>query len=203
MTRATKSVAVRRVAAGAVSCLLLLAGCSAGDDGSAPHPDAPTVTSTADLLAAHDLEGMSGEEIVDTLEADTRERPLPLEASVRSDEVIVSQDGYETSVPLQSGLFYVSFAPYRDQTHECRYHALGSCQGELVGETFRVEVSDQAGNPVIEDQRTTGTNGFIGLWLPKDDRFMLTVTAEDQMSAQVEIGTSADDPTCVTTVQLS
>lgn len=45
-------------------------------------------------------------------------------------------------------------------------------------------------------------NGFIDLWLPRDQNYKMTITHEGKQ-AQSEISTFESDDTCLTTMQLS
>ncbi|MGW6694865.1 CueP family metal-binding protein [Rhodococcus sp. NPDC054953] len=178
------------VAAGA----LLLAGCTT----------TPSAAPAANVLAAHGLDGLDGRELIERLDTlPVAERPNDLLASVRPDAVVVSDpDGFETSVPLPADEFYVSIAPYATRTHDCYFHSLTTCLGELRDEPIRVRVTDPANGAVLVDRTTrTYDNGFIGLWLPKGIDADLLVESGGR-SGRTTIGTGADDPTCVTTLAL-
>ena len=179
--------------------LLALAGCSS-DATSGPTsgtgPDA--------LLARHGLAGLDAVEVVDRLERlDAEERPDDLMASVRVDELVLSDASGEVSLPLPDDLFYVSIAPYAATTHDCFFHSLTTCQGELAGEEVRVTLVDAASGDVLVDEDTVlEANGFAGFWLPRDVDAELTVEL-DGRSGRGVVSTSADDPTCLTTVRLA
>ncbi|GMA34464.1 CueP family metal-binding protein [Demequina litorisediminis] len=65
--------------------------------------------------------------------------------------------------------FYVSLAPYVDTTHECYFHSLTTCTGEMQGEDIDVTVTDvETGEVLVDEAMTTFDNGFVGLWLPRD-----------------------------------
>ncbi|MEG3614682.1 CueP family metal-binding protein [Isoptericola haloaureus] len=186
---------------------LTLAACSAGE----PTPSTDDETAAADTASSASLtdaglDGLDGREIVDTLDAlPLAERPTDLMVSVRPDELLVTTaDEGETTVSLEGEDFYVSIAPYVDQTHECYFHSLTTCTGELQNAEVDVLVTDDAtGEVVLDETRTTFDNGFVGLWLPRD--LDATVTIEhDGMSASSPLSTAgADDATCVTTMQLT
>src|SRR5699024_10728080 len=137
----------------AVAVLLTLSACTpAGEDQPAATPAAEQTSSpdsavAEEILAAHDLAGLDGPVLIDHLEAlPVAERPEGLFASVRSDAVIVTgADGREAAVPLDTDEFYVSVAPFVDQTHECYFHSLTTCQGELSGEAFDVTFTGDDG----------------------------------------------------------
>ncbi|GED08479.1 CueP family metal-binding protein [Cellulosimicrobium cellulans] len=180
------------------AAVLVLAGCSAGT----PEP-----TALDALLDRHDLAGLSGQEVVDRLEGlETADRPTDLVASVRAAELVLadeSYESYETTVPLPEDTFYLSVAPFVDETHECFYHSLTTCQGELADEPVSVTVVDAAtGEVLVEEDTTLGANGFVGLWLPRDVDAELRVEHEGRVGTTT-VSTGADDPTCLTTLQLA
>ncbi|QDQ97040.1 CueP family metal-binding protein [Tomitella fengzijianii] len=183
---------------------VFLAGCSsAGSTKSADGRGA--AGDPAVWMAAYGLDGLGGREIIDTLDRlPVAERPDDLLASVRADQVVLSRaDGGEVSVPLPADEFYVSVAPYTDETHECFYHSLTTCLGELRNADVRVTATDADGTQVIaaEDLRTFD-NGFVGMWLPRGFGGTLTIE-RDGRTATVPVATGADDPTCLTTARLT
>ena len=104
-------------------------------------------------------------------------------------------------MPLPADQTYISIAPYRTQTHECFNHNLATCQGEQVDKTFTVTITDSTGKELVNTTEKTYPNGFFGFWLPRDIRGTITVTGEGK-SGSIDFGTSASDPTCLTTLQL-
>ncbi|UQZ37394.1 hypothetical protein C2I18_05815 [Paenibacillus sp. PK3_47] len=125
-------------------------------------------------------------------------------ASISSTELIVTEDSSSsTAYELPGNEFFVSIAPYVNQTHPCAIHSLTGCQGEMVEEEFYVTVEDDKGNPVVERQAMKSQpNGFIDLWLPRDEAYQVTVEHEGKR-AETEISTFQEDNTCITTMQLS
>lgn len=191
--------------AGFLIAAMALAGCGADQPVAENTPDGPTTVAAgdSDLLADHDLDGLTGAEIVEALDQDSRERPLPVQASVFYDHVIVMDEDNDVTVPIEGDEFYVSFAPYQNVTHPCTYHALGGCQGEMVGETFHVTITSEDGEVLVDEEATSYTNGFIGYWLPRDINATLAVSYEDGTSAEDQISTFDGDATCVTTLELT
>ena len=65
------------------------------------------------------LQDASGREFVEELERlPLAERPTDFVASVETEAVVmIDEDGNESSVPLPEDEFYLSVAPYVDQTH--------------------------------------------------------------------------------------
>ncbi|MCC2312832.1 CueP family metal-binding protein [Cellulomonas xiejunii] len=193
-----------------VATLALLAGCgtSAPDvDADAPAgASAATATDAAAdtqaVLAELGLDGLTGEEIVARLDPSTDPRPLDLTASVRADEVLVGDGTTEVAVPLAGDDFYVSIAPYVRSTHECFFHSLAGCQGELVEEPVEVRITGTDGQVLVDEAATTYTNGFVGFWLPKDVEGTIEVSHAGLRGA-VPFSTTDGSPTCVTTLRLT
>lgn len=99
--------------------------------------------------------------------------------------------------------FYVSIAPYRSQTHECYFHSLTTCSGELANTDVHVTVVEAtSGETLLDETLTTYDNGFVGVWLPRGIDATLTVSAEGR-TAKKAISTRPDDPTCLTGLQLA
>lgn len=156
------------------------------------------------LLAAYGLEGLDARQVIDTLEATpVDERPKDLVASVRPDVLLLSDDASEVTLPMPEDAFYVSVAPYVAQTHECTFHSLTTCQGEMRNTAMRVRVEDRsAGTTLVDETLTTHDNGFVGLWLPRDVDATLSVEA-DGRTTSAPLSTTDDDLTCVTTLRLA
>lgn len=185
-----------RLIVSAVLAALVLAGCAAQ-----PDPERGTEAANAvEQWAALDVT-----ELIDQLEATpVDERPQDVMASIRQDEVLVSApDGsQEVSVPIEEG-HYLSIAPYVDQTHDCFFHSLTTCTGEMAGEEITVRVvDDRTGEVYVDETSRTHDNGFVGFWLPRDISATLTVTAAGR-SAETSVETGADDLTCLTSLQLT
>lgn len=182
--------------------LLLLAGCSSAEPSTAQAPaDLPAGLET--VLAGHDLVGLSGKEMVDHLDRlGGADRPGDLMASVRAAELVVSDGRAEAVVALPQDEFYVAFAPYVNQTHDCYFHSLTTCQGELVGADVDVRIVSDDGDVLVDEVTTTFDNGFVGYWLPRDIEGTLEVEYEG-LTGVLDIATDADSPTCLTTLQLT
>ncbi|WP_255375519.1 CueP family metal-binding protein [Saccharomonospora sp. CUA-673] len=107
----------------------------------------------------------------------------------------------EIAVPLGEDRFYLSVAPYVDETHECYYHSLTTCRGELANEDIGVRIIDETGEVLVDEQVTTFDNGFVGFWLPRDIEGTIEVT-HDGRTGQSNFSTSKEGATCLTTLQL-
>lgn len=206
---------LRTVLAAAAAATLLLAACS-GDESPDPgshagehaHDEAAHAehgahsTAQHDLLIAHGLEEMNGPQIVDHLDQLPEERPLAIQASVRVDELLLSDGQTEIAMELPSEEFYFAVAPFVNSTHDCFYHSLSGCQGELVEETVQISIVADDGTVLVEEEATTYRNGFLGYWLPRDVSGTVTVEYDGQ-TGEVDFSTDTESPTCVTTLQLS
>ncbi len=188
--------------------LLVLTGCSADSD----RPDATSSDAAAESAAPDALAQVMSERSLDTMDAvelidhldrlGGKERPTELMASVRPDELVLSSGGQESTMAIPEDRFYLSLAPYVDQTHECFHHSLTTCQGELSSQTVQVQVQDLTNNTVlVDDTLTTFDNGFVGLWLPRDIEGTIRVT-HDGRSGEVDFTTYDDAPTCLTTLRM-
>ncbi|MDM8099911.1 MULTISPECIES: CueP family metal-binding protein [Oceanobacillus] len=165
--------------------LVLLTACSSEED----NQEGNALDETVDIkeLVHH----YSTEEIVDE------------NASITSEQLIVTNDeGEEEAVyDLPEDEFFVSIAPFEQQTHPCEIHSLTGCQGEMVQEEFEVYIENAAGDVIIDETIQTGENGFIDLWLPRDETYTVEIK-QDGKEVTSEISTFQDDFTCITTMQL-
>lgn len=178
-----------------------LAGCSA--EGSAPSA-APDASTAQGMLAAHGLEGMDARGVIEKLEHTALDkRPRDLMASIRPDSLLLSeQSGKTTQLPMPKDEFYLSVAPYVGTSHDCYFHSLTTCLGELGDADVSITVTTESGETIVSEKTRTNENGFVGIWLPRDITGTLTIT-QDGKSASTEIATGSEDPTCLTTMQLS
>lgn len=205
---------LRAVLATAVLALVA-AGCSSepeatstGENGAAQAPaadapaQAPAEQAGSAMLTELGLDGMSAVEIVDALDAVPQARPLPFGAAVNATHVSVTDGVEEVVMALPEDQFYVSIAPFADSTHECYFHNLATCQGELVEETMQFTITDESGEVLVDEQVTTGANGFAGFWLPRDIAGTIEVQYDGRTGA-VDFSTDAEAPTCLTTLHLS
>ena len=193
---------MKRLAALIGALVLVLAGCSSTD--TPTDTDVPAATGAqAQFLDAHGLAGMEVEEIIDHLDRlGGADRPTDLMASIRPDELVFSDGQQELAVAMPQDRFYLSVAPYVDQTHECFYHSLTTCQGELVGQDLDVRVVNNDGEVLLEEEMTTFDNGFVGLWLPRDVQGTIEVNV-DGLTGATDFATTDEGATCLTTLQLT
>jgi len=184
----------------AAALALALTGCSAADS----EPTADGTVSQDTFLTTHGLAAMDAVEIIDHLDRQkVTERPTDLIASVRADELLLSSDDQEVVVDLPDNQTYVSIAPYLTSTHDCFYHSLTTCLGELDNEDIQVTITDEAtGEVLVDEETTTFDNGFIGFWLPDDATGLIEVSYQGR-TGTAEFSTADDGATCVTDLRLT
>lgn len=183
---------------------LVLSGCSV------PAPDGASLSSSpqiseSEFLAAHDLTGLGAVQIIDRLDSmSLADRPTDLLASVQPEKLVLT-DGQnrETHLPMPQDEVYVSVAPYREQTHDCYFHSLTTCVGELGNAEILVTLTDADGNVLIDGAYETYDNGFVGLWVPRDVEATLIIEQDGQIGSVTISTINEDDPTCVTTLRLT
>jgi len=127
--------------------------------------------------------------------------PDNISASINSHQLIVQENDDEKIYDLPEDEFFVSIAPFISETHECAIHSLTSCQGELVEETFHVTVKAEDGDAIVDEEMKTFANGFIDLWLPRDEYLTVTIEQDGKVAESI-ISTFEGDDTCITTMQL-
>ena len=202
----------RALTIAALSLALALAGCSSQTAQNSSSQNAATATPSAAasssasgstqgsgaaagdaqaFLARNGLAGKDVKAIVSELDRTQDDKAKGLKGSVRQGELqLTDASGATAALPIPSDSFYLSMAPYVSQTHECFYHHLTGCQGEL------------AGKALVDEQVTTYANGFVGFWLPRDVTGTITV-AYDGKTVKAPFATDGTSPTCVATLQLA
>lgn len=124
-------------------------------------------------------------------------------ASITSKQLLVTDnDGIERVYELPKNEFFVSIAPYINETHPCENHSLTGCQGEMVSEQFKVYIKDTEGNVLVDDTLKTEANGFIDLWLPSEQSYLIKIEHQGK-TVESEFSTFENDGTCITTMKLS
>ncbi|MFD1851524.1 CueP family metal-binding protein [Oceanobacillus bengalensis] len=124
-------------------------------------------------------------------------------ASITSEQLIVTDsDENETTYELPEEEFFVSIAPFEETTHPCAIHSLTGCQGEMVNETFDIYIEDMKGNVIVDDTVESQANGFIDLWVPRDQTYNVKISHGGK-TADSTFSTFENDNTCITTIQLT
>lgn len=157
------------------------------------------MTDSYSSLRLSDLEELTIKEKVARLEESLDEEDITY-AAIYGDRLIYGNDKEDYEYDLNQ--FYLSFAPYINQTHPCANHNLITCRAELKNKTFHVVVKDSNGQVIREGDYTTYSNGFAGIWLPKNIEGTITVTYGD-LTATANIETYDNSNTCLTTLKLS
>jgi hypothetical protein len=154
------------------------------------------------FLSRYDLQSLGVVEIINVLEQKNDE-PVGFNASVTSTKLLLSDDKDAVELDIPTELFYLSVAPFINQTHPCATHSLVTCTGELQNETLRVLITDSDTDELILDQDiVTSPKGFAGLWLPSGKNIEMTITYKGLVATK-RLSTFEFDDTCETTMQLS
>lgn len=154
------------------------------------------------FLAKYGFEGWTVQEIVAHLE-DQLAEPESFRAAITGSKLLLSDSYHQVELELPSGQFYLSFAPYIQQTHPCANHNLITCRGELKNESFVVKIIDLRTNTIfLETTIQSSSNGFAGIWLPANNDYQMTVTYGDLTATEV-ISTFSTSHTCLTTLKLT
>lgn len=155
------------------------------------------------LLAGLDLADEDVTGVIDQLDRlPVDERPTDLMASVQRDELVLTDGQQAATMALPEGKSYVSIAPFVDETHDCFYHSLTTCLGELSGKDVDVVITDsKTGEAVVDESTATFDNGFVGFWVPSGITGTIEVTAEGK-TGTTDFSTRSDGPTCVTDLKL-
>lgn len=147
-------------------------------------------------------DGNEPKDIKELVEDYSGNRTTDNTASITSTQLIITDSNDKESVyNLPEQEFFVSIAPFVSETHPCEIHSLTGCQGEMDNESFEIYIEDMDGNVVLDDTVTTEANGFIDLWLPRDQTFNVSIY-HDGKQVDSEISTFKEDGTCITTMQL-
>lgn len=187
-----------KLAASALLAVALLAACNEEDakvnesneDNNTSAQVEPTVTQGQ----TEDIKGL----VADYSNNKTTDE----QASITSQQLIVTDaDSNQTVYPLPEEEFFVSIAPYINETHPCKDHSLTGCQGELVNKEIDVLIENEKGEVIVDETMTTMENGFIDLWLPRNDAYIIELS-HDGKKVTGDFTTFEEDGTCVTTLQL-
>lgn len=193
-----------RSLSGLVAVVLAVAVMTACTPSTPTQPEPAQPAAVESWLDEYGLDGLDARAVIERLDTlPVAERPQALMASVQPEALALLDDkGNELQLPLPEDEFYVSIAPFVTQTHECYFHSLTTCRGELGNVDVDVTVVAEDGTVLVDEAVRTYDNGFVGFWLPRD--IVGTVTISDgTRSASQPISTTVEDPSCVTTMQLS
>ncbi len=170
----------------------------AGTPTASAAPTRPSAAETAAaeaVLARHGLRGKTVEEVVAHLEASVDARPLPLQAVVKPWVLEVSDGEGRGALPLPDDRFYLALALVKNTNPACTFHNLATDQGDRPHTPFHVVIADANNTPLVDADVTTGPNGFVGFWLPRDRKGLITGTV-DGAAGQIAYTTGGASPTC-------
>ena len=192
-------------AAATLAAALVLTGCTTA---SSPEPAPPSTSSQPvdnEFLADHDLDGLDAAQVIERLDTmPVADRPTDLIASVQPDALVLTDDQKrETRLPMPEDEVYISVAPYREQTHDCYFHSLTTCLGELANTAVQVTLTGEDGDVLLDEVRQTYDNGFVGIWVPRGIKATLTIEHEGRTGTVTISTMNEDDATCITTLQLT
>lgn len=192
------------VATAALLSGLVLTSCADSVPESA-SPSSSNPVSDSEFLSAHDLAGLDAAQVIERLDTmPVADRPTNLLASVQPDALVLTDDQERgTQLPMPEDEVYVSVAPYREQTHDCYFHSLTTCIGELGNADVQVKLTNTDGKVLVNETRETFDNGFVGLWVPRGVEATLTIEHEGQTGTATITTLNEDDPTCITTLRLT
>ncbi|WP_379127485.1 CueP family metal-binding protein [Paenibacillus sp. sgz500958] len=123
-------------------------------------------------------------------------------ASITSKVLTVTgEDNQSVTYNLPGDEFFLSIAPYIKTTHPCATHNLTGCKGELASKEFSVYIEDLDGKVIMDTTLKSEPNGFIDLWLPRDQKYRVKI-GYDGKTANSEVSTFESNDTCNTTMQL-
>lgn len=71
----------------------------------------------------------------------------------------------------------------------------------MAEKEFDVYIEDMDGKVIVDENMKSHNNGFIDLWLPRDQKYQVTIKY-DGKQVESEISTYENDATCITTMQL-
>ncbi|MNO02529.1 hypothetical protein D3C81_2229590 [compost metagenome] len=71
----------------------------------------------------------------------------------------------------------------------------------MVNQEFNITVTNPSGKVVLNQKLTSHPNGFIDLWLPRDNTYQVTVENGGK-KAEAKVTTFENNNTCITTMQL-
>lgn len=154
------------------------------------------------ILDRYNLQNMDIYELVSYFE-ETLNEDEALNVFITGKALTINDHKDTIEIDLPQEQFFLSLAPYINQTHPCSNHNLITCRGELTNQNFELKIIDLNTNVIIIDQTVTSEkNGFIGVWLPKNIDVQITVT-QNNLSSTTQITTNNTSNTCLTTLKLS
>lgn len=78
---------------------------------------------------------------------------------------------------------------------------MSSCQGELANTTLHVKAVGQDGAELLNEDIRTMANGFLELWLPRNQNVQVTIQGSGKQAVGT-VETFLRSKTCITNFQL-
>jgi len=110
-------------------------------------------------------------------------------------------NGRNLKILLPENEIYVAIAPYETYTHDCRVHYISSCEAELTESEFFIKLLRDDGTIFREQEIYSLKNGFVELWLPKNEEFDVEINYKDK-SCEFVLMTYETSRTCITDAKL-
>src|SRR5699024_11273577 len=86
-------------------------------------------------------------------------------ASITSTELVVTDENQnETTYDLPEDEFFVSIAPFLNETHPCDIHSLTGCQGELVNEDLEEQIENSSDEVILDEMQQTEAISYIVIY---------------------------------------
>ena len=121
--------------------------------------------------------------------------------SIIPNELIVSSSDKKQEIyDISKEDFFMTIAPYINETHTHFFHNFTGCQGEMTNQEFDIYIEDNNGNVILDETITSQSNGFIDLWLPRDNIYRVTIK-QDEKLVESKLSTFESDTTCITDMQ--
>jgi hypothetical protein len=99
-------------------------------------------------------------------------------------------------------VFYLSVGLYQNETHPCFNHDIVKCKAEFKGEEVTFYIKSYNSSYEIHGSGFTTAQGFLDLYLPKDQTYFAEFEVKDLEGSGV-ITTTQDSPTCITTIRIN
>jgi hypothetical protein len=107
----------------------------------------------------------------------------------------------EDHVVASDSWYFMSIAPYQNDTHDCYYHIL-ACKAEMVNTHVSYSIEEVGGSFVTQGVGVTGSNGFMDLYLQRNKTYRISVVI-GELEGEVTVTTFPGSPTCITNLKIS
>jgi len=182
----------------ALTIMIYLSGGEVDEPTTAATETATTAEpTTAEQFLQDFVAGKTTREVAEYLEI--RGVDSPVFAVAFPDRLELTYE--ESYLNLYDEYFYVSIAPFINETHECVMHVLTGCQGELTQADLEVKITNSSGDVVFAGTQQTYQNGFMGFWLPRNEDYTIEFEFEGYQG-EFYFSTHDDDQTCLTEFRL-